>query len=105
MIARIHADELDRGGSLIQFEMLEELCTPRWSGSARAGSSTTDGPYTEAKEMLGGFNLIEAENMDEAVRIAAEFPLGADGVRRDPARPATSPPCAAGWRAPSRTGA
>jgi hypothetical protein len=33
-----------------------------------------DGPFTETKELLAGFNLIEAEDMDEAVRIAAEFP-------------------------------
>jgi hypothetical protein len=36
--------------------------------------TATDGPFAEAKEVLGGFNLIEAENMEEAVRIAAEFP-------------------------------
>jgi hypothetical protein len=36
--------------------------------------TTVDGPYAEAKEVLGGFNLIEAENMEEAVRMAAEFP-------------------------------
>jgi hypothetical protein len=33
-----------------------------------------DGPFTETKEMLAGFNLIEAEDMDEALRIAAQFP-------------------------------
>jgi hypothetical protein len=34
----------------------------------------TDGPFTEAKEVLGGFNLIEAADIDEAVEIAKEFP-------------------------------
>ena len=33
-----------------------------------------DGPFAETKEMLGGFNLIEAADIDEAVRIAGEFP-------------------------------
>ncbi len=33
-----------------------------------------DGPFAETKEYLGGFNLIEAADMDEAVRIASEFP-------------------------------
>jgi hypothetical protein len=33
-----------------------------------------DGPFTETKELLAGFNLIEAEDLEEAVRIAAEFP-------------------------------
>jgi hypothetical protein len=41
--------------------------------------STTDGPFAEAKEVLGGFNLIEARDMEEAVRIAAEFPWARTG--------------------------
>ena len=36
--------------------------------------SIVDGPFAETKELLAGFNVIEAENMDEAVRIATEFP-------------------------------
>jgi hypothetical protein len=34
----------------------------------------TDGPFTEAKEVLGSFFLIEAANKDEAVRIASLHP-------------------------------
>jgi hypothetical protein len=34
-----------------------------------------DGPYPEAKEAIGGYVLVQAENMDEAVKIAAEWPL------------------------------
>jgi hypothetical protein len=46
----------------------------------RNGRTTTvDGPFAEAKEMLGGFNLIEARDIDEAVRIAAEFPWARTG--------------------------
>jgi hypothetical protein len=37
--------------------------------------SATDGPFTETKEMLGGFIAIEARDMNEAVRIAAGIPL------------------------------
>ena len=41
----------------------------------RKGRQTVvDGPFTETKELLAGFNVIEAKDMDEAVRIAAEFP-------------------------------
>ena len=39
----------------------------------------TDGPFAETKEILAGFNLIEAEDMDEAVRIASEFPWAETG--------------------------
>ncbi len=34
----------------------------------------TDGPYAEAKEVLGGFVLIEVEDLDEAIRWAARIP-------------------------------
>jgi len=43
----------------------------RYDGKKR---TVIDGPFAEAKEILGGFNLIEAADMDEAVRIASEFP-------------------------------
>jgi hypothetical protein len=47
----------------------------------RNGRQTTiDGPFAETKEVLGGFNLIEAENIDEAIRMAAEFPWAHTGT-------------------------
>jgi hypothetical protein len=40
----------------------------------------TDGPFAEAKEVLGGFNIIEAADIDEATRIAASaFPWASVG--------------------------
>jgi hypothetical protein len=36
--------------------------------------STTDGPFAETKETLGGFFLIEAANLDEAIEVAAKWP-------------------------------
>src|SRR6201991_3203096 len=35
---------------------------------------TTDGPFAETKEQLGGFYLIEAKNLDEAIEIASRIP-------------------------------
>jgi hypothetical protein len=46
--------------------------------------STTDGPFMETKEVLGGFVLIEAHDLNDAVRIAGGFPfakLGSIEVR------------------------
>src|SRR4051812_4940078 len=69
-----HTDELREEGYLLDSQQLEEASTAR-SIRVRQGRQTTlDGPYAEAKEVLGGFNLIEAKDMDEAVRIASEFP-------------------------------
>ncbi len=35
---------------------------------------TTDGPYAETKEQLGGFYLVEAKDLDEALALAARVP-------------------------------
>jgi hypothetical protein len=37
-------------------------------------TSTTDGPFAETREQLGGYYLIEAKDLDEATRIAARIP-------------------------------
>jgi hypothetical protein len=39
------------------------------------GISTTDGPFAETKEHLGGFILIEARDLNEAIQVAAGIPL------------------------------
>jgi len=36
---------------------------------------TTDGPFAETKEQLGGYSLIEVKNLDEALSVAARNPL------------------------------
>jgi hypothetical protein len=69
-----HADELRQDGRLLDSQMLERAATAK-SVRVRNGRQTiVDGPFTETKELLAGFNLIEAEDLEEAVRIAAEFP-------------------------------
>jgi hypothetical protein len=74
-----HADGLRSRGSLKESQQLEEPKSAK-TVRLRAGKlSVVDGPFAETKEMLGGFNLIEAADMDEAVRIAAEFPWTATG--------------------------
>ena len=36
--------------------------------------TTTDGPFAETKEQLGGYYLVEAKDLDEAIEIAARIP-------------------------------
>lgn len=74
-----HADELRQDGQLIQSQMLEGAETAKAVRIRNGRMTATDGPFAEAKEVLGGFNLIEARDMDEAVRIAAEFPWARTG--------------------------
>lgn len=40
---------------------------------------TTDGPFAETKEQLGGFYLIQSANLDEAIEIAAKIPAANNG--------------------------
>ena len=40
---------------------------------------TTDGPFAETKEYLGGFYLIEADNLDEAIEFASKIPAARTG--------------------------
>ncbi len=69
-----HADELHQDGRLIESQMLEGREKAKSVRIRNGRTIATDGPFAEVKEVLGGFNLIEARDMDEAVRIAAEFP-------------------------------
>jgi hypothetical protein len=74
-----HADELKTQGYLIESQQLEEAATAKSVRIRKGRTTVVDGPFAESKEVLGGFNLIEAENMEEAVRIAAEFPWAQTG--------------------------
>jgi hypothetical protein len=40
---------------------------------------TTDGPFAETKEQLGGFYILDCANLDEAIELAAKIPSAMDG--------------------------
>jgi hypothetical protein len=74
-----HADQLRQDGRLMESQMLQRKETAKSVRIRHGRLSATDGPFCETKEVLGGFNLIEAADLDEAVRIAAEFPWAKTG--------------------------
>jgi hypothetical protein len=74
-----NADELRTHGKLLDSQMLEDASTARSVRVRRGRTTIVDGPFAESKEVLGGFNIIEARDMDEAVKIAQEFPWSATG--------------------------
>ncbi len=74
-----HADALRQKGRLIESQMLEDTSTAKSVRIRNGRRNVVDGPFAETKEVLGGFNIIEARDMDEAVRIAAEFPWAQTG--------------------------
>lgn len=74
-----HADGLHTEGRLIESQMLKPVGAAK-SVRVRNGKTTVvDGPFAETKEVLGGFNLIEAKDYDEAVAIALHFPWAQTG--------------------------
>lgn len=74
-----HADELRGAGKLLDAQMLEGARTAKSVRIRRGRQMVTDGPFTETKELLAGFNLIEADSIEEAVRVASEFPWAETG--------------------------
>lgn len=69
-----HAAELQAQGRLLACQQLDPPATARTVRVRNQRSAVLDGPFAETKEYLAGFNLIEAANIDEAVRMAHEFP-------------------------------
>ena len=68
-------EELNRRGHYIVANALEWVSSARTVRVRRGKASATYGPFAETKEHLGGFILINAANMDEAVDLAAGIPL------------------------------
>jgi hypothetical protein len=61
----------------------DQLAPPRRARSVRVRNGktlVTDGPFTETKEAVGGFDILECESLEEAVEIAAEHPLAQVGT-------------------------
>lgn len=71
--------ELVAAGHMIVAEALRPPQEARIVRVREGKISATDGPFTETKEVLGGFILIKAADMEEAVRIAAGIPLAKFG--------------------------
>jgi hypothetical protein len=76
-------EEMARMGKLVEdgmkagFLLATEGCLPSALG-ARVRSSggkmtVTDGPFTEAKEVVGGFAILEAKSKEEAIQLAKDF--------------------------------
>jgi hypothetical protein len=72
--------DLMASGNMIHAEALQ---SPKSAVTVRVRNgetSVTDGPFIETKEYLGGFILIEAKDLNDAIRIAAGIPLAKLGA-------------------------
>jgi hypothetical protein len=78
-------DQLRASGNLIEAEALQPSSEAVTIRPRRGRTAVKDGPFTETKELVAGFYLIEAADRDEAIEIASKFPgaqHGAVEIRR-----------------------
>ena len=69
------------GAKILGGEALESTPT---ATSVRGGSEVTDGPFVETKEVLGGYYLIDAPDLDTALAVARTVPARFGGVEVRP---------------------
>ncbi|WP_422508681.1 YciI family protein [Stenotrophomonas sp. GZD-301] len=69
-----HADALQAEGTLVLAQKLEPVASAQTVRVRQGQSRITDGPFAETRELLAGFNLINAPDRDAAMRIAQQFP-------------------------------
>lgn len=72
--------ELAASGNLVRAQALQPPETAVLVRVRDGRISATDGPFLETKEQLGGFILIEARDLNDAIRIAAGIPLARHGT-------------------------
>lgn len=70
-----HAQELASSGSML----LAYALTPREQATSIRSTGVTDGPFIEAKEVVAGFYVLEAPDLDAALAIAGANPAVAAG--------------------------
>ena len=72
--------DVAQSGHLVHGEPLQPVATAT-SVRVRDGRTvTTDGPFAETREQLGGFYLVEARDLDEAIALAARIPGARTGT-------------------------
>jgi hypothetical protein len=73
-------DEALRGrGQCVASEALQPVHTATTVRVRNGKVSVTDGPFTETKEQLAGFYLIDARDLNEAIQIASKIPPAREG--------------------------
>ena len=77
-------EEIQKSGHYLGGEPLQSVQTATTVRVRNGKVSTTDGPFAETKEQLGGFYLITARDLNDAIQVASKIPsarLGSIEVR------------------------
>ena len=75
-----YARELDKAGKFVATSPLQPTLTATSVRHQEGQRVITDGPFAETREQLGGFFIVEAENLDDAIDIAGKIPAGKFGT-------------------------
>jgi hypothetical protein len=75
-----YAHELNSGGKYLSAVPLHPTSTATSVRVREDKRMVTDGPFAETREQLGGFFLVEAKDLDEAIDIASRIPAGRWGT-------------------------
>ncbi len=70
---------IKKSGHYVGGEALKPVHTATTVRVRNGKMSTTDGPFAETKEQLGGYYLIEARDLNDALQIAAKIPSARSG--------------------------
>ncbi|GGX89813.1 hypothetical protein GCM10007160_16510 [Litchfieldella qijiaojingensis] len=73
---QVHCESLTASGHLLAGARLGPVASAATVRTRNGSALVTDGPFAETKEQLGGFLLIEARDLNEAIRIASHIPPG-----------------------------
>ena len=73
------AGDLRSQGKLVASDELQPVATATTIEVREGDTLVTDGPFSETKEVLGGYFLIESESLDEAIEWAARIPTARRG--------------------------
>ena len=73
-------DALRKAGQLIAAHALQPVEAATIIRVRNGKVSATDGPFAETKEQLGGFMLIEARDLNDAIQVAAKIPMARRGT-------------------------
>lgn len=68
------AQRLHANGQFLATAPLQSVAVTKSVQMRNSNRLVTDGPFAETREQLGGFFLIDAKNLDEAIGIAAQIP-------------------------------
>jgi|TARA_B100000809_G_scaffold174368_1_gene171629 hypothetical protein len=71
--------DLQSSGLLLAGEALQPTPTATTVRAGNPATLATDGPFAETKEQLGGFYMVEAADLDDAIEWAGNMPHIADG--------------------------